>query len=217
MNLEELGKPFAPEDLEWRVQQAGAKDGKPWARVLVYVTNRAIMNRLDDVCGAENWQNELKEISNGSFICGLSIKIGDEWVTKWDGCDKSDIEPVKGAISGAMKRSAVQWKIGRYLYSLDAGFAIVSPDGKHYQPAKDGKYSAFKWNPPALPAWALPAVQGNKKPETTLPSGALYLIESCTTLEELVKTWSALSKQEQSDFRSVKDTKKQELTIGGKK
>jgi len=204
MNLEDLGKCFAPEDLEWRIQQAGAKDGKPWAKVLVYVTNRAIMNRLDDVCGAGNWQNELKEISNGSFICGISIKIEDQWITKWDGADKSDIEPVKGAISGAMKRAAVQWKIGRYLYLLDAAFAIVTPDGKHFQPAKEGKYYAFKWNPPILPAWAL-------------PTKSLHLLESCTTLDQLAVVWSSLSKHEQADLKPVKDVKKLELTKAGNK
>ena len=70
-----LAKPFPEEDIEWRVQSAGQKDGKVWARVLAYVTNRAIMNRLDEVCGINGWKNELIEISKGSFICGLSIKF----------------------------------------------------------------------------------------------------------------------------------------------
>ena len=52
-NLARLRDPFAPEDIEWRVQQAGEKNGRPWARVLAYVTNRAIMERLDEVVGPE--------------------------------------------------------------------------------------------------------------------------------------------------------------------
>ena len=47
--LDRLRDPFAPGDIEWRVQTAGEKNGKPWARVLAYVTNRAIMDRLDEV------------------------------------------------------------------------------------------------------------------------------------------------------------------------
>ncbi|EAV6548469.1 recombinase, partial [Salmonella enterica] len=52
MNLDQLDEPFAAEDIEWRIQQSGkTRDGKVWAMVLAYVTNRAIMKRLDDVCG----------------------------------------------------------------------------------------------------------------------------------------------------------------------
>lgn len=55
MNLAGLTDPFAPDELEWRIQQSGIKNGKPWAKCLVYVTARAIFNRLDLCVGAENW------------------------------------------------------------------------------------------------------------------------------------------------------------------
>ena len=42
------------------------------------------------------------------------------FITKWDGAEDSDIEPVKGGLSDSMKRAAVQWGIGRYLYSMGA-------------------------------------------------------------------------------------------------
>ncbi len=46
MNLDQLDEPFAAEDIEWRIQQSGkTRDGKVWALVLAYVTNRAIMKR----------------------------------------------------------------------------------------------------------------------------------------------------------------------------
>ena len=66
--LARLRDPFAPEDIEWRVQQAGEKNGKPWARVLAYVTNRAIMDRLDEVVGASNWRNEYREGPGGGVL-----------------------------------------------------------------------------------------------------------------------------------------------------
>ena len=49
MNLDQLDAPFASEDIEWRIQQAGKNNNGIWAKVLAYVTNRAIMKRLDDV------------------------------------------------------------------------------------------------------------------------------------------------------------------------
>ena len=113
--LARLRDPFAPQDIEWRVQQAGEKNGKPWARVLAYVTNRAIMERLDETVGPENWRNEYHPGPAGGVVCGLSVRIARtdgtaEWVTKWDGAENSDVEPVK-------------W---------------------------------FRWDPPALPEWAVP-------------------------------------------------------------
>jgi hypothetical protein len=83
-------------------------------------------------------------------------------VTKWDGAQESQIEATKGGLSGAMKRAAVQWGIGRYLYDLEEGFAQLSAGkAKYYAPhqkAYGGKpeLKAFSWNPPSLPEWALP-------------------------------------------------------------
>lgn len=158
MDLLKLHDPFELDAIEWRVQQCGAKNGKPWAMVLCYVTNRAIMDRLDEVCGPANWRNEYREAPQGGVMCGISIKVEGEWVTKWDGAENTDIEKVKGGLSGAMKRAAVQWGIGRYLYRLEAGFAKVHPGGKFKAYDKQTK-TGFKWDPPALPKWAIPTKQ----------------------------------------------------------
>lgn len=163
---EGLSAPFPAEDIEWRLQSCGDKNGKIWGMCLAYVTNRAIMQRLDDVVGVASWKNEFIPAPNGGVMCSISIKINNEWVTKQDGAENTDIEAVKGGLSGAMKRAAVQWGIGRYLYKLEEGFAVVSENGIYRGQTKDKK--SFKWNPPQLPAWALP------KPVNPLPkkSGA---------------------------------------------
>lgn len=157
-NLDLLDNPFKPSDIEWRVQQCGVSNGKPWAMVLAYVTNRAIMARMDLVFGKLGWQNEYKSAPNGGILCGLSVKVGDEWVTKWDGAENTQVEAVKGGLSGSMKRTAVQWGIGRYLYNLEAGFAKCNlaklPKwNKAYH--KETKTN-FYWETPQLPKWALP-------------------------------------------------------------
>lgn len=157
-----LAAPFAPEDIEWRVGQQGEKDGKPWAKVLAYVTNRAIQDRLDQVAGPGNWRNEYREFpgdASKGLLCGLSIRMGDAWITKWDGAEQTDIESVKGGLSNAMKRAAVQWGIGRYLYHLEEGWAQFSDRGAYSTKTKSGQWA--KWNPPQLPAWALPGGSGH--------------------------------------------------------
>lgn len=155
MNLDDLDAPFASEDIEWRIQQAGKNNNGIWAKVLAYVTNRAIMKRLDEVCGKAGWRNEYRDIpNNGGVECGISIKVEGEWITKWDAAENTQVEAVKGGRSGAMKRAAVQWGIGRYLYNLEEGFAVVSATrapGFHY--AKSKEVGQFYWKAPALPAW----------------------------------------------------------------
>jgi len=205
MNLELLSKPFPAKDIEWRVQSAGVKNEKPWAMVLAYVTNRAIMERLDQAVGVGNWKNEFKEWMKDSVLCGISIKIDGEWVTKWDGADQTDIEATKGGLSGAMKRAAVQWGIGRYLYNLDATMATILEHGKHYQKGKKDYYPAFKWNEPTLPSWALPKEEDKK--EHGNQKAILEIINKTKTIKELdalvqqrtIKSWTEAELKEQNE------------------
>jgi hypothetical protein len=153
----ELRQPFKASEIEWRVQSCGKNKDGFWAMVLAYVQNRAIQERLDEVFGVDGWQNALKELPNGGMSCGISAKINGEWITKWDGADNTDIETTKGGISNAMKRSAVQWGIGRYLYNLDVVYAEVSETKqKDWHFAQTKEKERFYWQEPKLPEWALP-------------------------------------------------------------
>lgn len=168
MDLSHLKHPFEAKDIEWRVSHAGQKNGQVWALVLAYVTNRAIMDRLDAVCEPHNWKNVYQNAPGGGVLCGISIRIGDEWITKWDGAEQTEIEPVKGGLSGAMKRAAVQWGIGRYLYHLDATFVTAHEGGERKDKFVDKQTKQtlwFRWDAPALPDWALPGnSDGDKQP-----------------------------------------------------
>ncbi|ODB56933.1 hypothetical protein A7311_00995 [Paenibacillus polymyxa] len=160
--MKALQAPFPPDEIEWRVDRGQKTSNGNFVFVLVYVTNRAIMNRLDEIFGPTGWKNEFKEWKQGSQLCGISVKIGDEWITKWDGSDDSNMDAVKGGLSGAMKRAAVQWGIGRYLYKLDQNRIPLKERGENYANVKvkvsGGKDEYIKgyWDTPTLPEWALP-------------------------------------------------------------
>lgn len=178
IDLKKLSEPFWPGDIEWRVSQSGmGRNAKPWCKVLAYITARAISFRLDSVCGPENWKNtslEVSELRPGVFVMqvGISIRIGDEWITKYDVSEPTNFEPAKGGFSGAMKRAGQQWGIARYLYHLDEAYAdVITPEeySKLDKPAKEEwKHEKLKqkrdgddpvnfyWRPPNLPGWALP-------------------------------------------------------------
>lgn len=138
-----LHKPFPAEDIEWRVGSTNQDKSKGIA--LAYITNRAIMARLDETFGAFGWKNEYKEWKGTSQLCGISVKHEGEWITKWDGADDSATEAVKGGLSDAMKRAGYQWGIGRYLYNLGTMWVPIKPQGRSYVLASK----------PNLPAWAL--------------------------------------------------------------
>ena len=141
---EELAKPFAPEDLEWRIQVTTKNKDKGLA--VPYVTNRAIQDRLDDVVGPENWRNEYKSWHGSgkkeAQLCGISIYMEDrkEWLTKWDGAEDTDIEPVKGGLSDSMKRAAVQWGIGRVLYKMGTVWVLIEQKGSSYMIQESERY-----------------------------------------------------------------------------
>jgi hypothetical protein len=113
-----LSAPFAVDELEWTVTRSTKDKSKnAWG---AYVDARAVMDRLDDVCGIGNWHDQYAANPHGEgLMCGLTIRLGDEEVTKWDGAESGDTEAIKAAFSRAFRRAAVKWGIGRYLYSVE--------------------------------------------------------------------------------------------------
>ena len=128
--LKKLREPFRKEELEFRV--GATNNDKSMGLALAYVQARAIQNRLDEMFGVDGWTVSYKEISAG-FICSLSIKINDRWVTKEDGAEMTEYESVKGGISNAFKRVASSgFGIGRYLYNAKKNWYPIRQQGKGY-------------------------------------------------------------------------------------
>lgn len=136
---EDLAAPFAEDELEWKPQTIGKKGDRIYALLVPYVQSRAIMDRLDTVVGPESWTTELRPVvikGEEGFVCKLSIRVDDEtadgweWTHREDVAPASDIEAMKGAASGALKRVAVQFGIGRYLYGLPQYWADDIKNGR---------------------------------------------------------------------------------------
>jgi hypothetical protein len=98
---------------QWKIQTFSKSS--PKASCVAYIDARDVMKVLDEVAGAENWQDKYEGV-NGKMFCSLGIKVGDQWVWKTDAGAESDIEKEKGEASDAFKRAAVKWGIGRFLY-----------------------------------------------------------------------------------------------------
>ena len=75
-----LGAPFDETEVKFKPQ--AVKGNR--ALALAYVDVRAIMDRLDNVLGVENWQDHYQLLPDNSVMCRLRLRIGDRWITKTD-------------------------------------------------------------------------------------------------------------------------------------
>lgn len=170
--FEKLSAEFPRDAVSWRAQSVTKNGDK--AMALAYIDARDVMERLDEVCGPDGWQDRY-EFSGARTICYLSIRVGNEWITKADGAGDTAVEAEKGAISDAFKRAAVKWGIGRYLYALDAPW--VPCDCSEYNGKKQWKrWTADPWN--FVKGAARPAPQGDQK-ESVPDESRIAFIAAC--------------------------------------
>jgi hypothetical protein len=139
-----LSAPFAPTEIKWKPQSVKGNR----ALALAYLDARAVQDRLDEVLGVEGWQDEYQQLPDGSVVCKLQLHLGDRWITKMDVGSPSEQpdggDRLKAAFSDALKRAAVKFGIGRYLYRLQAQWVDYDPVKKQFSQT------------PQLPGFALP-------------------------------------------------------------
>lgn len=150
-----LAAPFESKDVKFKPQIV--KGNRCLA--MAYIDARLVQDRLDDVVGVENWQDSYKILPDGSVMCRLRVRIGDRWIKKTDVGSPSEQpdggDRLKAAVSDALKRAAVKFGIGRYLYRLSAQWVDYDPVKKQIVQI------------PQLPAFALPKAKMQKKPTQT--------------------------------------------------
>lgn len=136
MNYEEiirrLREPFNGREIEWKIQVTS--QDKQRGMAVAYMDARAVQKRLDETVGPFNWKNVYSLWHENSQICGISIFYDErkEWVTKFDGAENSDFEPIKGGLSDSFKRAASVWGIGRYLYEMEGVWVEIEARGKSF-------------------------------------------------------------------------------------
>jgi len=139
-----LALPFDPADVKFKPQ--AVKGNR--ALAIAYADVRAVMDRLDDVVGSENWQDDYEVLPDTSVVCRLRVRLDGRWVRKTDVGSPSEQpdggDRLKAAFSDALKRAAVKFGIGRYLYRLPQQWADFDPVKKQFI------------QPPKLPTWASP-------------------------------------------------------------
>lgn len=130
--LDALKAPFPVDEIKFKIQAKSADNQT--GLIVAYIDARAVMDRLDEVVGAD-WSDSYYtvEIAGKSGVaCVLTVAgvsrsdVGDP---ESDGMDNS----LKSAYSDAFKRAAVKFGIGRFLYTLPRMWAKIEPVGKSYK------------------------------------------------------------------------------------
>jgi hypothetical protein len=143
----ELSAPFPVDRIHWRIGQTnqrrvaketGNQNARPTKGcALAYIDARDVYERLDTVCGVGGWQCKHHDAGDARLTCSIGILIEREWVWKSDGAGArqasgglSEWDANKGDFSDALKRAAVAWGVGRYLYDLTAPWVDLDDYGK---------------------------------------------------------------------------------------
>jgi hypothetical protein len=155
--MEALAAPFESDEVKFKPAVVSGNR----ALALAYVDARVIQDRLDDVLGVAGWQDEYECLPDGSVVCRLRLRLGAEWITKMDVGGPSE-QPDEGdrrkaAFSDALKRAAVKFGVGRYLYRLPQMWADYDPQKRQFV------------RKPTLPASALPTRKETVKPVPAEP------------------------------------------------
>jgi hypothetical protein len=127
-----LAAVFAPSEVKFK---PGVISGNR-ALALPYVDCRVIRDRLDDVLGIDGWQDQYTPLPDGGVVCELRCRIGGKWIIKTDVGGPSEQpdggDRLKAAFSDALKRAAVKYGIGRYLYRPPSAWCDWDPAKKRF-------------------------------------------------------------------------------------
>lgn len=122
--LEDIhGALIAPFDVSDVYFKPGAlNQEKTEAMVLSYVDARAVQDRLDAAAGPGGWEYHCEVVGTGENRVAVKGSLTILGITREDmgEANGEESERYKAAVSDAFKRAAVQFGIGRFLYSLDS-------------------------------------------------------------------------------------------------
>lgn len=174
--IQALAAPFDSTEVKWKPQAVSGNR----ALAIPYLDARVVQDRLDEVIGVVNWQDTYESLPDGTVVCKLSVRLNGEWISKMDVGGPSE-QPDEGdrhkaAFSDALKRAAVKFGVGRYLYRQ-------KPQWRDYDPQKRQFVGQATFAPPAPPiasaAPTKPIIGNNALDRVLVFQGKLILAGLC--------------------------------------
>lgn len=176
----QLRRPFGADAIEYRPLGRAGKDSK--VAVAFYIDARLVVARLNQVVGAAGWSDTydplLRLEAPAHYFpveCALTVLgVTKRDVGQWARNEVSD-NAWKSAYSDALKRAAVKFGVGAFLYSIPRIRVAADMDGEKLRgvsregkAAAEGAYQRWIANPalntfgPALDADPYPAKEGTE-------------------------------------------------------
>jgi len=190
--MESLQAEFPVEQLGWKITNTFESQGRFFAFIAPFVDARAIQDRFDEVFGIDNWQVSYEKWGEKATKCTISVFLNERWISKEDGSEESDYSSVKGGFSNSLKRAAVLWGVGRYLYNVKPSKVELStrsngPNSIYVSYQKKGYY----FTPPTM--IQLKNKQGSSLKEQSNGQPSLELL--IQKIKELANPLSITSKE----------------------
>jgi hypothetical protein len=145
--LPDLRRPFTPAAIKFKPQTVKKDNSAGLASF--YIDARLAAERLNEVVGAENWSDAYRLLADGNVLPALYYPV--ECSLTVCGVTKTDVgqgantvlddKAWKSAYSDALKRAAVKFGIGVYLYNLPNLWApvFVGQNGKAQGFSREGQ------------------------------------------------------------------------------
>jgi hypothetical protein len=207
-----LQEPFDPSEIKFKPAVVSGNR----ALALPYVDARVIEDRLDRVFGVAGWQDEYEFLPDGSCLCRLRVRIGDEWIVKMDVGGQSE-QPDEGdrrkaAVSDAMKRAAVKLGIGRYLYRMPQQWCDYDPQKRQFKSQPQLPVTSA-----VRPRVAPPPVESKKSEERYQAClTALKEAKDAKRLDKLRKAYQSdqdFTKEQVADFEALYRHKMESFSV----
>lgn len=130
--LSRLAAPFPADAVKFR---AAVVSGNR-ALAVPYLNAGAVQDRLDEVLGVAGWNDEYDCLPDGSVVCRLTVKVGDERIIKMDVGSAGDQGEAgdrrKAAFADALRRAALKFRIGHSLTRLEAQWCDWDPQQRKF-------------------------------------------------------------------------------------
>lgn len=182
--MQRLQAEFPLEQLGWKIIHAFETNGRFFAFLAPFVDARAIQDRFDEVFGIDKWQVSYEKWGENATKCTISVFLNERWISKEDGSEESDYSSVKGGFSNSLKRAAVLWGVGRYLYNIKSRKVELTTSSK----GKNDIYVSYQkkeyyFTPPTMLQLKNKQGSSQKEPSNVKPSLELLIQD----MQQLVK------------------------------
>lgn len=136
-----LKRPFTPAAVKWKIQVTGPKNEKQktFATMVGYIDARLVSGRLNAVVPG-NWEEEPVESLGKNLLRYRLTVLGQTHTDIGEGQGRGDGMLAKATDSDALKRVAVRFGVGEFLYAMPNFGLYITPK----EEMKDGKPTLYR-------------------------------------------------------------------------